>query len=78
MSRSPSPKSTSDIGERSKNKLFDLENSGKPYTTEDVSDILFTEMEEVLQEEYEKERAKLPKVKPPKEPKTQKEKCAVG
>ena len=57
---------------------MDLEKSGKDYTTEDVADILFEEMEEVMQEEFEKRQAKLPKVKPPKKPKTQKEKCAVG
>ena len=57
---------------------MDLEKSGKDYTTEDVANILFEEMEEVMQKEFEKRKDKLPKVKPPNEPKTQEEKCAVG
>ena len=47
-------------------------------TLDEITDYFLEEMELVLDEEYEKELAKLPKVEPPKEPTTQKEKCAVG
>ena len=58
--------------------LLDLVKSGKNYTIEEIAGYLFSEMEMVMDEEYEKEQAKLPKKEPPKDPKTQAERCAVG